>query len=59
MGDGTLFNMDTIELIMTIKNGRINEEVERIRNENGKEKELKRSHTNSDICLVYDDMKWH
>ncbi|QGM28961.1 hypothetical protein GI482_00370 [Bacillus sp. N3536] len=38
IGDGTLFDMDTIELIMTINNGRINEELERIRNENGKKR---------------------
>lgn len=59
IGDGTLFNMNEIALMEVLKYGRIDDEVERLRELYGLELELIKSRTNDDVCMVYDDVKWY
>ena len=59
IGDGTLANMNMMELDRTIKYGKIVDEVDRIREEYGMERELINGRQSDDVCLVYDDVKWY
>lgn len=52
-------DMPTMELIETIKNGRIQDELDRIRNEYGDEIELIKGKYSDDVCIVYADVKWY
>lgn len=59
LGDDTIFNMPTLELIETVKNGRIDDEVIRLRELYGDELEMVKSDMDTVVCLVYDDVKWY
>lgn len=59
IGDETIFNMPTVELIESVRNGRIDDEVDRLRELYGIENEMVKSRNNDDVCLVYDDVKWY
>ena len=59
IGDETIFNMPTIELIESVQYGRIDDEVDRLRELYGDENEMIKSRNNDDVCLVYDDVKWY
>lgn len=59
IGDETIFNMPTIELIESVKYGRIDDEVDRLRALYGNENEMIKSRNSDDVCLVYDDVKWY
>lgn len=59
IGDDTIFNMPTIELIESVQYGRIADEVIRLRELYGLEREMIKSRNNDDVCLVYVDVKWY
>lgn len=59
IGDDTIFNMPTVELIESVQYGRIDDEVDRLRELYGIENEMVKSRNNDDVCLVYDDVKWY
>lgn len=59
IGDGTIFNMDTIELIETIKHGSLEDEIERLRDLYGLENEMVKTEMDTVVCLVYDRCKWY
>ena len=59
IGDGTLADMNGMELDRMIKYGKIMDEVDRIREEYGDERELINGRQSDDVCLVYDDVKWY
>lgn len=59
LGDDTMFNMPTLELIETVKYGRIDDEVIRLRQLYGDELEMIKSDMDTVVCMVYDDVKWY
>lgn len=59
LGNGTIVDMNTIELIETSRYGKIMDEVDRLRNEYGMERELIKGKHSEDVCLVYDKWKWY
>jgi len=59
IGNGAIFDMNVLELVCIVEFGRIDNEVERIRNEYGEERELIKSRNNDDVCLVYDKWKYY